>query len=178
MMKTKTTATRRVLALFMSVLMLMTAWVFVAPTKAAAAVTQQSDLPTFTFYVPETIYLNPADNKTFQYYVDRAQSVNGSLTASNSDTSAWYYFKCDTATSVTSLTCGASNPTLSKTSSSNGELKGLIRRCAFFCNQYERDRAGAVDRHIHNRQRHLHRHSLFCSLCPEPQRHGERFDRL
>ena len=126
MMKTKTTATRRVLALFMSVLMLMTAWVFVAPTKAAAAVTQQSDLPTFTFYVPETIYLNPADNKTFQYYVDRAQSVNGSLTASNSDTSAWYYFKCDTATSVTSLTCGASNPTLSKTSSSNGELKGLI----------------------------------------------------
>ena len=36
MMKTKTTATRRVLALFMSVLMLMTAWVFVAPTKAAA----------------------------------------------------------------------------------------------------------------------------------------------
>ena len=36
MMKTKTTATRRVLALFMSVLMLMTAWVFVAPTKAKA----------------------------------------------------------------------------------------------------------------------------------------------
>ena len=36
-MKTKTTATRRVLALFMSVLMLMTAWVFVAPTKADAA---------------------------------------------------------------------------------------------------------------------------------------------
>ena len=35
-MKTKTTLTRRVLALCMSVLMLMTAWVFVAPTKAAA----------------------------------------------------------------------------------------------------------------------------------------------
>ena len=35
MMKTKTTATRRVLALFMSVLMLMTAWVFVAPTASA-----------------------------------------------------------------------------------------------------------------------------------------------
>ena len=36
MMKIKTTATRRVLALFMSVLMLMTAWVFVAPTASAA----------------------------------------------------------------------------------------------------------------------------------------------
>ena len=36
-MKTKTTLTRRVLALCMSVLMLMTAWVFVAPTKVAAA---------------------------------------------------------------------------------------------------------------------------------------------
>ncbi len=36
-MKTKTTLTRRVLALCMSVLMLLTAWVFVAPTKAAAA---------------------------------------------------------------------------------------------------------------------------------------------
>ncbi len=35
-MKTKTTLTRRVLALCMSVLMLLTAWVFVAPTKAAA----------------------------------------------------------------------------------------------------------------------------------------------
>ena len=38
-MKTKTTLTRRALALCMSVLMLMTAWVFVAPTKAAAAST-------------------------------------------------------------------------------------------------------------------------------------------
>ncbi len=36
-MKTKTTTARRVLALCMSVLMLMTAWVFVAPTKVAAA---------------------------------------------------------------------------------------------------------------------------------------------
>ncbi len=36
-MKTKTTLTRRVLALFMSVLMLMTAWVFVAPERADAA---------------------------------------------------------------------------------------------------------------------------------------------
>ena len=128
MNRTKSTL-RRSLAVVMSLLMLMTAWVFVAPEtlpQASAAVTQQSDLPTFTFYVPETIYLDPSDNKTFKYYVDRAQSVNGSLTASNGDTSAWYYFKCDTATSVTSLTCGASNPTLSKTSSTNGELKGVI----------------------------------------------------
>ncbi len=36
-MKTKTTTARRALALCMSVLMLLTAWVFVAPTKAAAA---------------------------------------------------------------------------------------------------------------------------------------------
>jgi len=38
-MKTKTTLTRRVLALCMSVLMLMTAWVFVAPTASAAVLT-------------------------------------------------------------------------------------------------------------------------------------------
>ena len=88
MTKTKTTTPRRALALVMTVLMLMSAWVFIAPMQAAAAVTKESDMPTFTFYVPETIYLNPADNKTFQYYVDRSQSVNGSLTASNNDTSA------------------------------------------------------------------------------------------
>ena len=117
---------KKSLSIVLSVLMIMTAWVFVAPEKAEAAVQSSGDLPTFTFYVPETIYLDPADNKTFKYYVDRAQSVNGSLTASNSDTSAWYYFKCDTATSVDSLTCGASSPSLSKTSSTNGELKGII----------------------------------------------------
>ena len=116
---------KRTLSVCLSILMLLSAWVFVVPS-ASATLSTGGSTPTFTFYVPETIYLDPADNKTFKYYVDRAQSVGGSLTASNGDTSAWYYFYCSTATKVTGLTCGASSPSLSKTSSTNGELKGVI----------------------------------------------------
>ena len=37
--------------------------------------------PAVTFYVPETIYLAPTSGtmNTFQYYVDRANAVNGAL---------------------------------------------------------------------------------------------------
>ena len=57
--------------------------------KAGATVTVSSGTPTFTFYVPETIYLNPSDNKTFQYYVDRRQSVNSLPWIRRSLTSPW-----------------------------------------------------------------------------------------
>lgn len=55
------------------------------------------------FYVPETIYLKPATGtmNTFQYYVDRANQIDGALTNDAADTSGNIYFCCDKATSVT-----------------------------------------------------------------------------
>ena len=117
---------KKALSIFLSVMMVLTAWVFVAPEKAEATVSASDGLPTFTFYVPETIYLDPSDNKTFQYYVDRAHSKDGWLFALSESTNGYYDFICDTATEVTSITCSASNADLSVTSSNTGTLSGQI----------------------------------------------------
>ena len=61
--------------------------------------------PSYTFYVPETIYLAPSTSatKTFKYYVDRENSVSSSL-RKGENTSGNIYFKCDKASSIKSLT--------------------------------------------------------------------------
>jgi hypothetical protein len=55
------------------------------------------------FYVPETIYLKPTAStmNTFQYYADRANTVDGALTKSSVDTEGNIFFYCADATSVT-----------------------------------------------------------------------------
>ena len=73
-MKTKTTLTRRVLALCMSVLMLLTAWVFVAPTKAAAASTWDGSIgdPGAAYYYTDSsgnYHLESA--KALVYFINR-----------------------------------------------------------------------------------------------------------
>ena len=134
MMKHRTDSVRRMppakrlLAAALSLLMAFSvlpllAGVLILPVSAS--VTTATDLPTFTFYVPETIYLNPSDNKTFQYYVDRGHSVNGSLYAISDSSNGYYDFICDGATDI-SITCDASNPVLSTTSASSSPLSGSI----------------------------------------------------
>jgi hypothetical protein len=62
------------------------------------------------FYVPETIYLTPTAGtmSTFQYYADRTNSIDGSLTQSSTDTSGNVFFYCDKAASVRISVSGAS----------------------------------------------------------------------
>ena len=119
---------KKSLSVVLSLLMVLSAFGGLSFT-AAATMTKADDLPTFTFYVPETLYLNASDNKTIQYYVDRQQAVDGALTASNGDTSGWLYFYCEGATSVDSLSVDTSVATISltNTSSSTGELKTLAQ---------------------------------------------------
>ncbi len=123
-MKKTTRTGRRALSVFLSLLMLLSAWVFVAPT-ASAGLAVSGSLPTFTFYVPETIYLDPSDNKTFKYYVDREHSENGMLYTSSASTNGYYDFICSGATNI-SISCNASSPSLSKTSASSSPLSGQI----------------------------------------------------
>lgn len=52
------------------------------------------------FYAPETIYLDPADNKTFKYYVDRENADNGNLIASAGKTTGNVYFHREGASNV------------------------------------------------------------------------------
>ncbi|MGN1478835.1 MAG: PHP domain-containing protein, partial [Acutalibacteraceae bacterium] len=51
------------------------------------------------FYVPETIYLNPSDMKTFDSYVDRANEEDGALNSSISKTGN-IFFSRDGATDI------------------------------------------------------------------------------
>ena len=92
---------------------------------ASATVTTASAMPSFTFYVPETIYLDPTDNKNFKYFINREQEVGGDLHTSQ-DTSGLIYFNCPGATAVTSLMCFDANVNLSATSSTNGILMSTI----------------------------------------------------
>ena len=92
---------------------------------ASATVTTASAMPSFTFYVPETIYLDPTDNKNFKYFINREQEVGGDLYTSQ-DTSGLIYFNCPGATAVTSLMCFDANVVLSATSSTNGILMSTI----------------------------------------------------
>lgn len=52
------------------------------------------------FYAPETIYLNPADNKTFKYYVDRENADDGDLIADANKTTGNVYFHLKGATEI------------------------------------------------------------------------------
>ena len=83
--------------------------------------------PAVTFYVPETIYLAPTSGtmNTFQYYVDRANAVNGAL-RTGENTTGNVFFKCDQASSVTSITCSGATVSLSATSSSSNTLSTTI----------------------------------------------------
>ena len=84
--------------------------------------------PSYTFYVPETIYLTPSTSatKTFKYYVDRENSVNSSLRRGE-NTSGNIYFKCDKASSIKSLTLSdCSSVTIGATTSSSGTLSTAV----------------------------------------------------
>lgn len=86
MTRAKTTAPRRALALCMSVLMLLSAWVFVAPTKTAA-VNSGYDV---AITVPETVYMTPQSNyntKTTDilYYVNNILSKTGEFSVETTD---------------------------------------------------------------------------------------------
>ncbi len=93
------------------------------------------------FYAPETIYLNTSDLNSFQYYVDRENSVEGKLNADIS-TSGNIYFNREGATDVSlsykvkhynadnnsliSDTTSSANITLSNKSANKGELAATI----------------------------------------------------
>lgn len=72
--------------------------------RAEATVSNTHVSYPITFYVPETIYLNPSDTaaSTFKYYVDC--ETNGNLNANNADTTGKVYFNCAAATSC-SIAC-------------------------------------------------------------------------
>ena len=53
------------------------------------------------FYAPETIYLDPADNKTFKYYIDRENAVDGDLIADANKTTGNIYFHLKEAKDIT-----------------------------------------------------------------------------
>ena len=110
--------------MLLSLLMIITV-IPVGMIDALATTTVTSaNSPSCTFYVPETIYLNPSDGTTFQYYVDRDSS--GNLVASANDTTGNIYFNCSSASAVTSLTCNGATVSLSSTSSSSGTLSANI----------------------------------------------------
>ena len=89
-----------------------------------SGVNTDMEAPSYTFYVPETIYLTPSTGSAsaFKYYVDRANSVNG-LLRNGENTSGNIYFKCDKASSIKSLTLSdCSSVTIGATTSSSGTL--------------------------------------------------------
>ncbi len=61
---------------------------------------KNKDIVHTKFFVPETIYLNPSDLKTFQYYVDRDNNEDGKLKSDISTTGNVYFYRED-ATDLT-----------------------------------------------------------------------------
>ena len=80
---------------------------------------------TTTFYVPETIYTNPS-TKSFQYYVDRENRVDGSLSNSATKTTGNIFFNCDKATDVSISVSDATVSYTNGNSSSNGTLSTSV----------------------------------------------------
>ena len=115
---------KKILSVILSVLMLITILPMSLFEVLATTTVTSANSPSCTFYVPETIYLNPSDGTTFQYYVDRDSS--GNLVASANDTTGNIYFNCSSASAVTSLTCNGATVSLSSTSSSSGTLSANI----------------------------------------------------
>lgn len=117
---------RRSMGLFLSCLMLLSSLIVGLGVLAPRAHAQElGSIPGLTFYVPETIYLNPSDNQTFQYFIDRAQSVDGALSTSAAATGR-IYFNCPGATQVTGLTVSGATASLSATTSSSSTLSSTI----------------------------------------------------
>ena len=80
---------------------------------------------TTTFYVPETIYTN-SSTKSFQYYVDRENKVDGSLSNSATKTTGNIFFNCDKATDVSISVSDATVSYTNGNSSSNGTLSTSV----------------------------------------------------
>lgn len=117
---------RRSMGLFLSCLMLLSSLIVELGVLAPRVHAQElGSIPGLTFYVPETIYLKASDNKTFQYFIDRAQSVNGALSTSAASTGR-IYFNCPGATEVTGLTVSGATASLSATTSSSSTLSSTI----------------------------------------------------
>lgn len=72
------------------------------------------------FYVPETIYLNVNNAKTFQYYIDRANEIDGKPNASATKTTGNVFFYREDAESVTVSAEVYSGPKLSGIRFNNG----------------------------------------------------------
>ncbi|MCQ2462046.1 MAG: InlB B-repeat-containing protein, partial [Clostridia bacterium] len=110
---------KKALSIFLSVLMILSCWVWVAPDKASAssAISGVSDI---FVAVPETIYLNPTSTKNFQYYVNNIldSSGNFSLEKSNAADKGKYFFKCADATKVT-ITLESGSASFTKTTLKN-----------------------------------------------------------
>ena len=78
-----------------------------------------------TFYVPETIYLNPSNN-TFQYYLDRENAIDGALNSNASKTTGNVYFNCDKATAVSVTVSGATVSYANGSSATGGTLSTAV----------------------------------------------------
>ena len=78
-----------------------------------------------TFYVPETIYLNPSTG-TFQYYTDRENKADGALSASANKTTGNIFFSCEKATNVTVSVSDATVSYANGNSSSTGTLSTAL----------------------------------------------------
>ncbi|MGN0635098.1 MAG: InlB B-repeat-containing protein, partial [Acutalibacteraceae bacterium] len=91
-----------------------------------AAVPAVYGAPDIYFYVPETIYVNPANGTAFQYFIDRNNGVNSALRTSSNTTGNIYFHCTDTSATVTGLTVtcdtGFTAPSIAATTSSNNTL--------------------------------------------------------
>ena len=104
-----------------------------------------SDVDFAYFYTPETIYVKPSDNKTFDYYIDRDNNITGALhadpqkqgniffTREGASNITLEYTSVEGATNVKSMTIGstsAAGDTLS-TSITGGELYDALQNNQF-----------------------------------------------
>lgn len=124
---------KRSLSTLLAVLMVVTTFCFADLGLTASATVSSSAMGTsIYFYVPETIYVQPANGTVLQYFVDRANADNGALDTSNAKTSGNIYFKCsDTSAKVTGLTVSSdvgfsAAPSIRATSSSSNTLSTTI----------------------------------------------------
>lgn len=80
--------------------------------KINVTLDELSDVSYAYFYAPETIYVNPSDNKTFQKYIDRDNAVNGALHAEPQSTGNVYFHREEASNMNLSWTVIDGNTTL------------------------------------------------------------------
>lgn len=107
-----------------------------AKTKKEIVVELEKDenISQLYFYAPETIYLDPVDNKNFKYYIDRENSDDGDLITSANKTTGNVYFHRKDATDVTitaskqeGAAVSLSSYTLNKSSTTGDTIEAELR---------------------------------------------------